>query len=50
MYLFIIIRDFELNLRKTNMQISLNFVFLLDSVENHRAQAHLGQDLSRLQN
>lgn len=39
MYLFIIIRDFELNLRKTNKQISLNFVFPLDSFQNCREQA-----------
>lgn len=38
-YIFIIIRDFELNLRKTNKQISLNFVFPLDSFQNGREQA-----------
>lgn len=34
---------FGLTLRKTNMQIALSSLFLLDSVQNHRAQGHLGQ-------
>lgn len=41
--LFVIIRGFKLNLRKTNMQISLNLVFPFDSFQKQRAQTHLGQ-------
>ena len=37
--LFITIRDVEFNLRKTNKQIPLNFLFPLDAFQNHREGA-----------